>query len=224
MIVVSTSIVEIFLFSFFIYFCSMGHSLSISPRQVTLDRPLIPQPSWRLIIKKDTVCVVDVLSIIGRFSRRQDFYLGENYERPADGLLTCSKFYEALKNRKFERWPKLENGGLIGADGLTEDELTRWKTKLESEPSRSGAEAVFTAFAKGAGNGVVYPVQVDEEMAKFLSTDGIFNLAKFEEALFWGRLNVLIGWFLYIGLQFGGIYVVFFAPIMSYFFPGKPAL
>lgn len=28
-----------------------------------------------------------------------------------------------------------------------------------------------------------------------------------------------LGWFLYIGLQFGGVYIVFFVPFMKQFFP-----
>lgn len=56
-------------------------------------------------------------------------------------------------------------------------------------------------------------------MLKWLSEDGVFDLAQFQWSLFWGRFYVALGWFLYIGLQFGGVYVVFFAPIMSQFFP-----
>jgi hypothetical protein len=78
---------------------------------------------------------------------------------------------------------------------------------------------VFTSFAKGAENGNAYPKQVDEEMAKWLSAEGVFDLQRFELSLLLGKLYVAIGWFLYVGLQFGGVYVVFFVPIMSQFFP-----
>lgn len=84
---------------------------------------------------------------------------------------------------------------------------------------QAGADAVFTSFAKGAENGNAYPLQVDEEMTKWLSPERVFDLTNFELTLLFGRLYVFIGWFLYIGLQFGGVYVVFFAPIMSQFFP-----
>ncbi len=57
-------------------------------------------------------------------------------------------------------------------------------------------------------------------MSKWLtSTDRTFDLGAFELSLLAGRFYVALGWFLYIGLQFGGVYVVFFAPIMSQFFP-----
>ena len=94
------------------------------------------------------------------------------------------------------------------------------RKKLSAEPvSVRGCEAVFTSFAKGATNGVAYPRQVDEEMARWLTPDTGFNVNKLEESLIAGKLWVFIGWFLYIGLQFGGVYIVFFVPFMKQFFP-----
>ena len=86
--------------------------------------------------------------------------------------------------------------------------------------SRGMSPTPIPSYIQGAENGLAYPAQVDEEMAKWLSPEtGAFDLSKLESSLLLGKLNVFIGWFLYIGLQFGGVYVVFFVPIMSQFFP-----
>ena len=205
----------LFLMSNYAFFC---HSFQL---KMIADRPLKPQPTWGVKDKKPDTYILDVVSVLGRFKDRTDFYSGSEFERPEEGLLTKERFYNKLKDRRFEDWPLDEDGNLVGTSGLSESEIENLRERLQSALSENGIEAVFTSFAKGAGNGVVYPGQVDFEMGKWLSSNRIFSLEKFENTLFWGRVNVFIGWFLYIGLQFGGIYVVFFVPIMSHFFPGK---
>ena len=71
---------------------------------------------------------------------------------------------------------------------------------------------------KGAGNGVVYPQQVDEELKKWYN-DEQFDIQKFELSLLLGKINVAIGWFLFLGLQFVGLYVIFIVPILQQFYP-----
>lgn len=184
------------------------------------NRPLNPQPSWGLRIKKPVITVLDVVSILGRFNTRQDFYKGVGYTRPEDGnFLTNERFFNAIQNRPFSNWPKDQDGRLVGTDGMTEQQIAEEQLRLKSSASQLGAEAVFTLFAKGATNGMAYPAQVDEEMAKWLSEDGTFDLETFEKTLAQAKFSVALGWVLYIGFQFGGVYVIFFYPLMRYYFP-----
>jgi len=44
-------------------------------------------------------------------------------------------------------------------------------------------------------------------------------LEAFEQSLLFGKVNVAVGWFLFIGLQFVAYYVIFFVPIMQQFYP-----
>eukprot|EP01041_Mallomonas_annulata_P003266 gene3266-6463_t len=199
---------------------SISHALNgrVTVKMVS-NRPLNPQANWGLREKKPLVTVLDLVSVLGRFNKRSDFYEGEGYSRPSKGFLTQKSFYETISSKKFTKWPEDEDGNLLGATGLTKQEIDIFRKNFENSVSQSGADAVFTTFAKGATNGFAYPAQVDEEMKKWLQEDGSFSLTQFEKALNSGRLSVLLGWFLYIGLQFGGIYVVFFVPIMSHFYP-----
>lgn len=182
----------------------------------------IQKPTWGLLSNRNvpSPTVMDVVSVLGRFQKREDFYEGIGYRRPKTGLLTNITFYENISKRKFSTWPVDSKGILIGTAGMNEQEIAAMKKKLSAEPvSVRGCEAVFTSFAKGATNGVAYPRQVDEEMARWLTPDTGFNVNKLEESLIAGKLWVFVGWFLYIGLQFGGVYIVFFVPFMKQFFP-----
>lgn len=182
----------------------------------------VQKPTWGFLSNRNTPSptVLDVVSVLGRFQKREDFYEGIGYRRPVDGLLTNITFYDNISKRKFNQWPTDSNGILIGSQGMDEKEIAETKKVLTSgSVSVRGCEAVFTSFAKGATNGVAYPKQVDEEMARWLSPERVFNLNKFEESLILGKLWVFVGWFLYIGLQFGGVYIVFFVPIAQHFFP-----
>jgi hypothetical protein len=182
----------------------------------------VQKPTWGFLSNRGTPSptVLDVVSVLGRFQKREDFYKGIGYRRPAEGLLTNITFYDNISKRKFNQWPKDSNGVLVGSQGMDEKQIAEMKKALTSgSVSVRGCEAVFTSFAKGATNGVAYPKQVDEEMARWLSPERVFNLNKFEESLILGKLWVFVGWFLYIGLQFGGVYIVFFVPFAQQFFP-----
>ena len=171
----------------------------------------------------------DLVNVVSRFNKREDFYDGQGYRRPADGLLSSESFYRAISQRKFEErnWPvDVATGERLGIEGLNAAEIHALQRGLASSPpSQEACDIVFTSLAKGATNGQAYPAQADEEMAKWLyggeqqqqQTPGgrQLDLVRLETQLAWGRFNVALGWFLYIGLQFGGVYVVFFVPIMQ---------
>ena len=238
--------------------CLLTCSLSLktpsplsTPSSSSIPSPstfLSQEPTYRLLQRPPRTSLLDVVSVLGRFKQRSDFYEGSGYIRPdisQGGLLTKDLFYTRLQRRKFDAslWPvDPKSGALIGTEGLGKKEIEALAKQLQaSEVSRAGSDAVFASFAKGALNGVAYPEQVDEEMRNWLSiveennsnnssnggsskTKRVLSLRRFEDSLLRGKLAVFLGWFLYIGLQFGGVYVVFFAPIASYFFPGKSAL
>lgn len=188
---------------------------------MTADRK-IQKPTWGLLSNRNSPSptVLDVVSVLGRFKNREDFYEGIGYRRPKEGLLTNITFYDNISKRKFNTWPVDSKGVLVGTTGMDDKQIADMKKKLAATPvSVRGCEAVFTSFAKGATNGVAYPKQVDEEMAKWLTPETGFNINKLEESLIAGKLWVFVGWFLYIGLQFGGVYIVFFVPFMKQFFP-----
>ena len=193
------------------------------------NRPLSPQPRWGLVNKPDNkVTIEEVIAILGRFKFREDFYIGEGYSRKSckNGLLTSELFYNSINQLKFNtnNWPKTKDGILYGTEGLDSKEIKKMENRLKNigTISNDATDAVFTSFSKGATNGICFPKQVDEEMEKWLTSydDGsrIFDLNAFERSLLNGRFQVFLGWFLYIGLQFGGVYVVFFVPIMQNIF------
>ena len=199
------------------------------------NRLISPQHKWGLIKPQESkVEVEDVVAVLGRYSNRQDFYIGEGYSRKStgDNILDQGIFYNAIKDKKFNKkdWPLTPTGELCGTEGLSIDEIKSMEKRLSSSSVTVDAcDAIFTSFAKGATNGLAFPAQVDEEMNKWLTTSDstsavskksskIFNLQAFESSLWNGRFQVFLGWFLYIGLQFGGVYVVFFVPIMQNIF------
>lgn len=200
--------------------------VQLSPSLAAKVKPLAQEPTWRVLRQPPKTSVLDVVSVLGRFSKRTDFFLGEGYQRPnpATGyeLLKAEGFYKTMQKRKFDIkcWPRDASGALVGTEGLSVAEVSELGRCLASaEVSRAGCDAVFTSFAKGALNGIAYAEQVDIEMRQWMSEDRVFSLPRFELSLLAGKIAVFVGWFLYIGLQFGGVYVVFFAPIASQFFP-----
>lgn len=206
----------------FLAFSTVAHAFGQeNPQQIQiptlLSRPIVPQATWGLFSKQKEVKVIDVLSVLSRFSKREDFYIGKGYRRPEQGLLSREVFYENISKLKVKRVLKDKNGKPFGFPDQPEKDLLALLGN--TVPTQEAADAVFTSFAKGATNGVAYPKQVDEEMERWLSPDGTFDLSSFQSSLAFGKFYVALGWFLYIGLQFGGVYVVFFVPIMSQFFP-----
>lgn len=198
-------------------------SLQSNSREITMtSNRNIQKPTWGFLSNRNTPnpTVLDVVSVLGRFQNREDFFKGIGYRRPEGGLLTNITFYDNISKRKFNKWPLDSNGVLVGTQGMDEKQISEMKKQLASQPvSVRGCEAVFTSFAKGATNGVAYPRQVDEEMSRWLTPERVFDLSKFEQSLIQGKLWVFLGWFLYIGLQFGGVYIVFFVPFAQQFFP-----
>ena len=209
-------------------------TLSLRTPSARLSIPSIPstflrqEPTYRILQQPPRTSLLDVVSVLGRFKQRSDFYEGSGYVRPdisQGGLLTKDLLYNRLQKRKFDAflWPiNPQSGALVGTEGLDKKEIEALtKQLLASEVSRAGSDAVFASFAKGALNGVAYPEQVDEEMRNWLSVKEnsnetavsgkqlrIFDVRRFEDSLLRGKMAVLLGWFLYIGLQFGDVYVV----------------
>ena len=186
-----------------------------------LSRPISPQPAWGLLNKRERVNLADLVNVVGRFRQRCDFYEGTGYRRPESGLLTSESFFETIGKLPFKtaNWPRDVDGKLLGTEGMEPAAIKATEKNFKaSPPSQEACDIVFTALAKGATNGQAYPAQADEEMLKWLSPDRTLDLRQLERELLWGRFNVFLGWFLYIGLQFGGVYVVFFVPIMQVWF------
>jgi len=218
---------------FFVTLLRSSLSLRIDVKQATsqiygakVNAKLRQQPSFGLInfVKgregdHDTT-VIDLISVLGRIESREDFYPGTGYSRPTTGLLTKSRFYEIMKIKDFKQWPRNNLNLPLGCNDISQKEYDDLCIQLRSSPvSKVGCDALFTSFSKGAANGVAYPQQVDEQMNKWLSKSGQFNLEAFEQSLLLGKVNVAVGWFLFIGLQFVAYYVIFFVPIMQQFYP-----
>lgn len=178
---------------------------------------------------ENPVTVLDLVSVLCRFEQRYDFYSGDGYRRPDDGnLLTAARFYERIKDKPFlpEVWPLNTDGRPIGIEpGMDQALIT---TQLQkSPPTEEACTAIFTSFAKGASSGLAWPVQVDEEMAKWLtetvSSNGkksrVFDQAQFEQSLLIGKLQVVVGWFLFVGLQGFAIYHLFLRPFVKAVLP-----
>lgn len=178
------------------------------------SRFLATEPTWGLRERLPRTTLLDVVSVLGRFQRRQDFFEGEGYQRPSSGLLSDENFYARMKTKRFDPklWPVDETGELVGCSGMSKDEMEVLKKALTStEVSREGCRAVFTSLAKGAANGVAYPLQVDEEMAKWLTVSGkgrVFDVRKFEQSLLVGKINVAFAWVLFVGLNTAGVWII----------------
>jgi len=176
----------------------------------------------------EPVTTLDVVSVLCRFKERYDFYEGEGYGRPSDGnLLTASRFAERIRDKPFraDLWPlDSKTGLLVGVDeGVDHQQLIVELSK--TPPSDEACKAIFTAFAKGATGGVAYPVQVDEELDKFVRIDEkspskrIFDQNALEFQLALGKLQVAVGWFLFIGLQGFAIYHLFLRAFVKFVLP-----
>lgn len=210
-------------------FKSIKDNAKIKNYNSLLYRDITPQPTYGLINNLkgklaynniDKTKVIDVVSVLGRFTSREEFYPGEGYIRPSTGLLTKQKFYEQMTLKQFNKWPRNELNELFGCENLSDVEINSIYNELKTlSVSRLGCDAIFASFSKGAENGVVYPQQVDEEMKKWLNDKNQFDIKQFELSLLLGKINVAIGWFLYIGLQYVGIYVIFIVPILQQFYP-----
>lgn len=205
-------------------------ALALGIRVEALGTPLRQQSRFGLRDPiKEPVTNLDVVSVLCRFRERYDFCEGEGYARPSDGaLLTAARFYERIKDKPFqvELWPVDAATGVaagIEGSGMSQAEII---AKLsQSPPSEEACKAVFTSFAKGASGGLAFPVQIDEEMAKFLKVvdDGagrrIFNQDAFENTLKAGKLQVAVGWFLFLGLQSFAVYHLFLRPAVKWLSP-----
>eukprot|EP00596_Hydrurales_sp_CCMP1899_P009137 CAMPEP_0119042484 /NCGR_PEP_ID=MMETSP1177-20130426/15424_1 /TAXON_ID=2985 /ORGANISM="Ochromonas sp, Strain CCMP1899" /LENGTH=169 /DNA_ID=CAMNT_0007009319 /DNA_START=171 /DNA_END=677 /DNA_ORIENTATION=+ len=163
----------------------------------------IQKPTWGFLKNRGvpSPTILDLVSVLGRFQEREDFYQGRGYARPkkdingGGGLLTNITFYDNINERPFKTWPVDDDGVLLGSGGMNEIEIADMRKKFAAEPaSVRGCEAIFTSFAKGAANGVAYPRQVDEEMAIWRSPEGIVDLESLEGSLIAGKFYVFIGW------------------------------
>jgi hypothetical protein len=94
-----------------------------------LNQNLLCQPSWRIKERVKDVSVIEVLSVLSRFEKREDFYEGKGYIRPEKGLLTRENFYERIKGLKVRRIPKSVDGGYFG---IQDNELNAFKAHLQA--------------------------------------------------------------------------------------------
>lgn len=190
---------------------AVAPALSLAP---PASRLLRTEPTWGLRERLPRTTLLDVVSVLGRFRRRQDFFEGEGYQRPSSGLLSDESFFARMQARRFDPklWPVDETGELIGCAGLSNDEREALRKGLMSaDVSREGCRAVFTSFAKGAANGVAYPIQVDEEMSKWLTVSDqgrLFDIRRFEQSLLVGKVNVAFAWVLFVGLNTAGVWII----------------
>ena len=185
------------------------------------DQVLREQPTFGLRVKTEPVTLLDVVGVLGRFKNREEFFEGVGYSRRSIGdgqLLTNARFFERIKNKPFmaDAWPiDKTTGRPVGlAEGEDQGQLLQHLQSAAVSPA--ACYAIFTSFAKGAGNGCAWPVQVDEELGRWLVEDEtveesrrIFDLEAFERTLAMGKLQVAIGWFLFLGLQGFAIYHLF---------------
>lgn len=197
------------------------------------DEVLRQQAKFGLREKQSPVTVLEIAGVLGRFRERLDFFEGVGYSRRSIGdrqLLTNARLFERLKDKAFlpDAWPiDKRTGALLGLDpsreGADKEEVLQ---RLQNEALSPGAcYAVFTSLAKGAGNGCAWPVQVDEELGKWLCEDEadeskrIFDVEAFESTLAMGKLQVAVGWFLFVGLQGFAIYHLFLRAAVKQFAP-----
>lgn len=78
--------------------------------------------------------VADVISVIGRYEKREDFYEGVGYRRPAKGLLTKESFYESIRTKKFKKWPLDKNGKRFGEDSMSKEEFDALYKEITTSP------------------------------------------------------------------------------------------
>lgn len=115
--------------------------------QKTLYRNLFPQPTWRLREKAENVKVVDVLAVLSRFDKREDFYQGKGYSR-ALGLLNNDDFYEKIKSLPYKRWPLDQNGNPYALDkSLSKQEFEQLQKEVKATvPSKVRNLMLFHAY------------------------------------------------------------------------------
>jgi len=191
------------------------------------------QATFGLREKQSPVTVLEIAGVLGRFRERQNFFEGVGYSRRSIGdgqLLTNARLFDRLKDKAFlsDAWPiDKRTGAPLGLDPAKEGaDKEQVLQRLQTEAlSPSACFAVFTSLAKGAGNGCAWPVQVDEELGKWLCEDEadetrrIFDVESFENTLAMGKLQVAVGWFLFIGLQGFAIYHLFLRAAVKQFAP-----
>lgn len=79
-----------------------------------LNRKIFPQPTWRVKNRTKDVRLLDVISVLSRFDKREDFYEGKGYSR-AKGLLDSDKFYQKIQSLPYKRWPLDTDGNPFGS-------------------------------------------------------------------------------------------------------------
>jgi hypothetical protein len=102
-----------------------------------LSRDIRPQAAWSLRTKKDKARVIDIIDVLGRFSKREEFYSGSGYIRPKSGvLMNKGKFYESMiaKDKKFKTWPLDKEGNKFGAEGMSKAEIDQIIKQFSSAP------------------------------------------------------------------------------------------
>lgn len=74
--------------------------------------------------------VVDVVNILARFEKREDFYNGHGYRRPESGLLNNDVFYDAIRSQQVKRIPRSKDGTTFGM--TKNDDINRFREFLQS--------------------------------------------------------------------------------------------
>lgn len=109
-----------------ILFLVFGGAVACAWKLSSLQKKLFPQATWRLRKSAPDATVIDVLAVLSRFKKREDFYAGRGYSRPEEGLLTSELFYERIRDSKLKRLPKSTDGTHFGlSDKKDIDELRK---------------------------------------------------------------------------------------------------
>lgn len=101
---------------------------------MNINRGISPQATWGLFKQKPRATVKDVVSVLGRFEKREDFYEGRGYARPEKGLLTKEMFYENISKKQFKRWPISPKGIKVGVENSSPEEIKRLEKELSASP------------------------------------------------------------------------------------------
>jgi hypothetical protein len=133
-------------FALFVTFSSFSiiESLSTTKGQISMtSNRNIQKPTWGFLKNRGvpSPTILDLVSVLGRFQEREDFYQGKGYARPkkdvngVGGLLTNITFYDNINQRPFKTWPVDDDGVLLGSGGMNEIEIAAMRKKLASEPA-----------------------------------------------------------------------------------------